>query len=698
MSNLGSVGSTTVIPESTSNVSSIPIDSAASAHEQSISQVNSLFQSPNPNDQLTAVKMLLVMMSKGHNVSEYAPFVVQQVASPDPTAKQLAYVFLNHYADDALDSIVLSINTFQRSLTDSDPLCRALAIKVMSSIRSLEALPAIQDSISQVIGDPSPYVKKAAAFAMIKAAGLSEDENDTLIYMPLLERLLGDPSPIAFSGAIAAYWALCPDNIEFLHPHFRFICQNISKLDSWAQVFTLRSLTTYARYCFKNPSNETNEEEAPTAFWDDSLQKDSISSDHILLISSAKKLLMSPNPSVVLAAVSLLYYTAPVSHMSSIARPLVRLLYDSPTTCQITLNNIITIASTHNHIFIPHMSHFYVRKNDLPIIKKLKLKVLSLLASQANAEMLLNELSIYTLSSDLDFAANAVKTMGKTALITESIIPFCLVSLLRLMSRADGQVLSEVVLVIAHILRRRRGTEDEAHALKQLCQNFLSIKNPNARAAVLSIVGDMHETHPDFAPQLLRYIAKHFNEEPGEVKLQSLTLAAKLCSLKCESKVPVYLLKLGERDSEFDVRDRARFLLALIETSSEIINSKLKGLFFPERIAPNWSSIENYSNEYVLGTLSHYFSKNILGFEPLPDWAKEEELPDESVRMSSKKELNLSIQENKKENIKETPELNDFFSNDESDQGYYDEENNDYNIEEEEEILQENNDEDDFFN
>ena len=38
----------------------------------------------------------------------------------------------------------------------------------------------------------------------------------------------------AFSGAIAAYWSLCPDNIDLLHPHFRRMCRDITKYDEYA--------------------------------------------------------------------------------------------------------------------------------------------------------------------------------------------------------------------------------------------------------------------------------------------------------------------------------------------------------------------------------------------------------------------------------------------------------------------------------
>ena len=298
----------------------------------------------------------------------------------------------------------------------------------------------------------------------------------------------------------------------------------------------------------------------------------------------------------------------------------------------LSLTSILTIANIHNHIFVPHLNHFFIRNHDITPVKNLKLRVLALLASKSNADMILNELSKYTGSVDADFAANAVKTMGKTAIVNEDIIPVCLMSLLRLMGRAEGAVLSEVVLVIAHILRKRRGTEDEAQALRQLCRKFVVVKDPSARAAVLSIVGDMYETHPEFAPQILRYVAQNLLEEPGEVRLQALTLAAKLIACGVEPSIPLYVLKVGQRDSEFDIRDRARFLLCLVNSESEDIRANLKALLFPERRAPTWSAADAGGSEFQLGTLSHFFNRAVAGYDPLPDWAPEDQLPEESVR------------------------------------------------------------------
>ncbi|KAK8861043.1 hypothetical protein M9Y10_012735 [Tritrichomonas musculus] len=658
MSNLGSYGSSDYEnPQQQSDQQSSLI-APDDPHGQALLQIDQLIHSPNLQDHDLAMKMIIGMMSKGVSVSQFFAFVVQQVASNDAVSRQLAYVYLNHYAEEDPETAILSINTFQRSLSDSDPLVRASALKVMSSIRSKEILPAIQSAVNQVIGDPSPYVKKAAAFAMIKASEMEPQEITN--YLPLIGYLLGDSSPIAFSGAIAAYTALSPDNIDLLHPHFRSICENITKLDEYAQVFTLRALTVYSRYCFKNPELEENDG-GDANFWDESGSKDQFSADQLLLIHAAKLLLSSPNSAVVLAAVALLFYTAPSSHISSVARPLVRLLYEGPTTAQVALTTILTVATVYNHIFVPHINHFFIRKGDPPDVKQLKLRVLALLATPSNASMVLNELSGYTGSQDIEFAATAVKTMGKTSMCNPIIIPQCLGSLLRLMNRAEGSVLSEVVLVIAHILRKKRGTDDEAQALRQLCRKFLVIKDEDARSAVLSIVGDMHETHPEFAPQLLRHVALYYLNEPSKVRLQALTLAAKLIACKADSQVPMYVLKIGERDSEFDIRDRARFLIALLNNTADDIKNNLKTLLFPERKTPQWFVSENQnanqegtslldmnysnaaqtifegaSNQFQIGTSSHYFNHAFSGYEPLPDWAPEDELPDESVRAQVK--------------------------------------------------------------
>ena len=633
MSNLESYGSTDEKKQQTDPNSSEPAASN-DPNDQLYADADKLIISQNQPDQIAAMKLIFNMISKGLNVSRYFAFVAQQVASNDPTSRNLAYIYLNHYAGEDPETALLSLNTFQRSLSNSDPLERASAIRAMSSIRSKEILPAVLSAIKQIINDPSPYVKKAAAISMIKVSEMEPQE--ITHYMPLIAFLLGDSSPIAFSGAIAAYWALSPDNISLLHPHFKSICQNINKLDAYAQVLTLRSLMIYARYCFKNPQADKVDNEDDSNFWDETGVNE-YSSDLLLLVNAALRLLSSLNSAVVLAAVSVIYYIAPPTYISSIARPLIRLLYDDCLTEEIILKVIITIASTHYYIFVPHVIHFFVRDADSLIIKQLKLKVLSLLTTSSNAAIVFTELSKYAHNSDQDFAAAAVETLGKASIRNPDIIPQCLGYLLRLLNQAEEKVLNKLVLTISQILRQKRGTDDESQALKYLCKKFLLIKEPNARTAVLSIVGDMYETHPEYARELLRYIALYYLNEQSRVRLQSMTLAAKLIASGDDSKIPLYILQVGERDAEYDIRDRAQFYLSIINNQSEEVIERLKIILFPPKpvsklYTDNCDDYDSEYNKFTLGTLSHYFNKSMDGYEALPDWAPEDELPDESVR------------------------------------------------------------------
>lgn len=702
MSHLGSFGSSSLFvePKVEQNVYT-PEPPKVNPEEESVSAAESLFTSPNSADHTKGLMMLIAMMSKGLNVSEFAPLVIQEIASNDYLGRQLAYVYLNHYADEAIDFIVLSINTFQKSLQDSDPIVRALALKVMSTIRSREILPAIRDGIMQVAGDTNPFVKKVAAYAIIKAAEISEDESETEQYLPILERLLNDDSPISFSGAIAAYWTLCPDSFELLHKRFRWMCHNIDKLDAWGQIYSLRALTVYARYCFKNPS-KVNEDESNAAFWDDSQEAENINPDLSLLLYAAKRMLMSQNAGVVLAAATLIYYCAPPSMMSCLARPLVRLVYDSQITAKITINFIITVASKYNHIFIPHLQHFYVRKNDIPQVKTLKLRLLSVLVLPANAKMVLSELSMYSGSVDLEFAAEAVKTIGKIAITNSNIAAPALHHLLQLLGQVDGKILTDCILSIAHILKRGKKTKEDRQAIRTLARKFLAISDPQAKSAILAIIGDCHTSHPEFAPQLLRVIAKSYNEQHPDVRLQSLSLAARVISTGTEEKVPEFLLKLGQADVEFDIRDRARFLMALVNSKNELLHKKLEEIMFQPRTAPAWTQIDE-TNNFALGTFSHLFNHEVAGYEPVPEWAPEEQLPVDSVR----RPLNAYGEVEEEDDGEEDENgvsLNEFFVGTDSgaeyeaeeEDGAEEEETGDEEVGEEEEEGKEENDE--FFN
>ena len=68
-------------------------------------------------------------------MSEYLAQVVKNVASQNLEIRKIVYIYLLRYAEQEPDLALLSINTFQKDLADSNPLNRAMALRVLSGIR-----------------------------------------------------------------------------------------------------------------------------------------------------------------------------------------------------------------------------------------------------------------------------------------------------------------------------------------------------------------------------------------------------------------------------------------------------------------------------------------------------------------------------------------------------------------------------------
>ncbi|CRK36952.1 hypothetical protein BN1708_020166, partial [Verticillium longisporum] len=87
------------------------------------------------------------MMYRAQKTLPFFSSVVKNVASPNIEIKKLVYIYLIHHAEQEPDLALLSINTIQKSLSDTNPQVRALALKTMSGIR----VPVISQIVSLAI-------------------------------------------------------------------------------------------------------------------------------------------------------------------------------------------------------------------------------------------------------------------------------------------------------------------------------------------------------------------------------------------------------------------------------------------------------------------------------------------------------------------------------------------------------------------
>lgn len=188
-------------------------------------------------------------------------------------------------------------------------------------------------------------------------------------------------------------------------------------------------------------------------------------------------------------------------------------------------------------------------------------------------------------------------------------------------------------MVIKKLLQSKAAEHYEI--ITQMAKLIDYINVAAARAAIIWLIGEYNEKVPLIAPDVLRKMAKSFVDEQDVVKLQVLNLGVKLyltnpqqTSLLCQ-----YVFTLARYDTNYDVRDRARFLRQFIfpvSGESSVLSQHARQVFLASKPVPVPESKYRDSNAYQLGSLSHYLNMPATGYKELPAFPTV--APDSSVR------------------------------------------------------------------
>ncbi|XP_013174112.1 PREDICTED: AP-3 complex subunit beta-2 isoform X2 [Papilio xuthus] len=590
---------------------------------------------------LEAMKRIIGMIAKGRDASDLFPAVVKNVVSKNIEVKKLVYVYLVRYAEEQQDLALLSISTFQRALKDPNQLIRASALRVLSSIRVTMIVPIVMLAIRDSASDMSPYVRKTAAHAIPKLYSLDPEQKEELV--AIIDKLLSDKAPLVVGSAAMAFSEVCGDRVSLIHRSYRKLCSLLADVDEWGQLALLNVLTVYAKTCFPDPNEEnySSDDSADKPFYDSdssggggggggdaggrSRSSPSVEPDLRLLLRAARPLLQSRNAGVVMAVAQLMYHCAPAQELPPVAKAMIRLLRAPIEVQSVVLNSIAALTVTRRSLFEPFLKSFFVRNSDPTHIKLLKLEILTNLATEASAPVVLREYQTYVSSSDKTFAGATIQAIGRLAVAIHTETETCLNGLLHLLSSKDecSYVVAEWVVCEAVVVVKRvvGGGASSARAAVSRAAKLLRSDRlaANARAAAVWLVAEHGAKHPR-AAAVLAHMASNFADQDELVKLQLLSLAVKLSITQPDTVAMCrYVLSLARYDASYDVRDRARLLRRFVDPShGSLLQQYAAAIFCPDKPKPTIESSFKERQQYTVGSLSQYIGSAAAGYRPLP--------------------------------------------------------------------------------
>ncbi|PHH70253.1 hypothetical protein CDD82_7244 [Ophiocordyceps australis] len=622
-------------------------------------QMRKLLDSRNDREVLEGLRRVVAMMYRNHKTLPFFSSVVKNVASPNLEIKKLVYIYLIHHAEHEPDLALLSINTIQKSLSDSNAHVRALALRTMSGIRVPVISQIVSLAVKKGVADMSPLVRKAAALAIPKCYRLDPTQAPQLL--EYLAALLGDRQYYVAGAAVCAHLEICPNEIHLIHPHYRSLVRKIVDMDEWSQLAALRLMTIYARRCFPTRTHEPAEQSHGNATRPSrGSQASSPNPDLLLLLNSIRPLLQSRNSGVVIAVTRCYVNVGTDDHVALAIGPLVALLRGADDIQQVALYNIVAVCLTRPGDFVKYATHFLVRATDSPGVWELKLELLTIIFPHSPSHvksLILKELQHFSRGSNKALVREAVRAIGRCAQTDAATAPRCLKLLLGQITSLDGTLAAESLTVIRHLIQQ--DAQNHVGTVVRLAKNLDSATDPQARATIIWLVGEFSglNNEDNIAPDVLRILLKDFASESEAAKRQILLLAAKVHlhqlnrqaeALKQDDATPdteapdahshptarlwEYILLLVRYDTSFDLRDRARMYRALLG-----VPQLATLMLLAPKPAPQTPSPSEARRGFLLGSATLVLAggggvHGLSGYAALPEWAAPGMEPDPRLR------------------------------------------------------------------
>ncbi|KAK0561203.1 hypothetical protein OC844_003332 [Tilletia horrida] len=498
-----------------------------------------------------ALKRILANATMGNDMSALFGDIVALMNIQVLDIKKMVYLYLTNYSRSKPEQISDCIPGFISDCNDRNPLIRGLAIRTMSYIPIPALTSALLDPLRHSLKDSDPYVRKTAAICVAKLYMADRKLVDRQGFISMLRDLLADSNPTVVANAVAALTEISErsDNIQ-LKLNVTIASKLVSALgecSEWGQTYILESLMFFV----------------PSDF-----------ADAEVLAERIAVRLQHANSAVVLTSCKVILYL--MNYISSasvkdslckkLSPPLVTLLSSGPEVQYVALRNILLIIQRRPQVLQNEVKVFFCKYNDPIYVKMAKLECMYRLATQRNVNEVLAELVEYASEVDVDFVRKAVRSIGRLAIKIEAAAERCISALLKLIQTKVSYVVQEAIVVIKDIFRKYPNQYEGIIAT--LCENLDTLDEPEAKAAMIWIVGE-YADRIENSDELLEDFLFSFLEEPVEVQLALLTATVKLFLKRPAAGgelVPKVLKWATEEVDNPDCRDRGFMYWRLLST------------------------------------------------------------------------------------------------------------------------------------
>ncbi|KAH6577738.1 hypothetical protein BASA62_000719 [Batrachochytrium salamandrivorans] len=499
------------------------------------------------------VKKVIANMTLGKDVSSLFADVVKNMQTEDLELKKLVYLYLINYAKSQPELVILAVNTFVKDSDDPNPLIRALAIRTMGCLRAEKVVNYLLEPLKKGLKDEDPYVRKTAALCVAKLFDLNPGiaiDNGLIV---ILQDMLSDRNPMVIANAVAALVEISEASVQkdvFIITDFLLqkLLAALNECTEWGQICILGSLATYRPKDLREAGD---------------------------IIERVIPRLQHVNSSVVLSAVKTLMIYLGYSFseeldktiIRKLAPPLVTLLSSQPEIQYVALRNINFILQKRPEILTQEVRVFFTKYNDPPYVKLEKLEVIIKLCSETNVEQVLSELKEYASEVDVDFVRKSVRAIGRCAIKISSASDKCVHTLLELIKTGVSYIVQESIVIIKDIFRKYPSKYEGI--IPELCQNMESLDEPEAKAALIWIIGE-YADRIENASELLEHFLDSFKDEPSKVQLQLITATVKLFLKRPGSAQEIVqrVLQISTQANDNpDIRDRAYIYWRLLSSN-----------------------------------------------------------------------------------------------------------------------------------